>query len=513
MEAALNPKAVTERSPLVGLALLLGAALALRLIFFGGLLAEDDALYWGAAQGLRAGDYARGGPAYATRHGLVLPLALAQAWFGETERAAALVSLTYSLAQLVLAYALGRLYGGAAVALTATALLAILPLDVVAATDLHRDLPLAVWLAAAFYGVKRGEMSVRRSGVWFLLAGLALGIAYVTKETALVFIFVLLLRTWWFGTGRQGYPWLATSFLTVFVADVVWFWSATGLPFYRYSSPVLSQYRSEGALLSVPSYTWMAGYPALLLSPLSGGFPYFAGIFLLVVAALVWGRRSPDVQELFFWWCPFLVVLCVPPLDLSLTRPAAPHFPRYLHPLLVPFVLTVAIWLRGGLARRPAWRAAILAIFSALALGGTWSANFDYRIWAAPARQAAPLIARLPPEMVVATDGTSAWLLRALAPRTRERVISYVGLDLDSPRSLLVLRDPAFLPIELRYGRRVPPAVASPPPEWERVAEFIRPSRPGLRSLVLAWLRGGNIAAATPMMEPVVLWRPHHGSR
>ena len=491
----------------VGCAVLVGGALALRLVFFSGLLAEDDIMYWGAAQGLRSGDHARGGPAYATRHGLVVPLALAHSWFGETERAAALVPLAYSLAQLVLAYALGRLYGGAAVGLTAAALLAILPLDVIGATDLHRDLPLGVWLAAAFYGVKRGELSARRARAWFLFGGLALGIAYVTKETALAFLLVLLLRTWWFGTGVRGYPWLAAGLVTVLVGDVLWFWSVTGVPLYRYSSPVLSQYRSEGALLSQPSYTWMLGYLRMLLWPLSGAFPYFAGIFLLVLAALAWGlRRYVALQELCFWWVTMLLAVSLVPLDLSFTRPAAPHFPRYLHPILVPFALTVAIWLVRGFARRPWWRAGLLAAFTAMALGGTWTAHADYRIWVTPAREAAGIVVHLPAGTLVATDHTTAWLLHVLARDTRATIVPYVGLDLAASRPLLVLRDPAFLATELRYGRDVPAAVLSPPARWEKVAEFTRPRRPGLRSLVLAWLRGGS-ATATLAAEPVVLWR------
>jgi len=486
---------------------LVGGALALRLIFFGGLLAEDDIMYWGAAQGLRSGDHARGGPAYATRHGLVVPLALAHSWFGETERAAALVPLAYSLAQLVLAYALGQLYGGAAVGLSAAALLAILPLDVIGATDLHRDLPLAVWLAAAFYGVKRGELSSRHPRVWFFLGGLALGIAYVTKETALAFLLVLLLRTWWFGTGVRGYPWLAAGLFAVLVGDVLWFWWMTGIPFYRYSSPVLAQYQSEGALLSQPSYTWMLGYLAMLLWPLSGAFPYFAGIFLLVLAALVWGlRQNAALQELCFWWGTMLLAVSLVPLDLSFTRPAAPHFPRYLHPVLVPFALTVAIWLVRGFARGPWWRAGVLTAFTALALAGTWTAHVDYRIWAAPAREAAAMIAGFPAGTVVATDHTTAWLLHVLAPHTRATIVPYVGLDLAASGPLLVLRDPAFLPTELRYGRDVPAAVLSPPARWEKVAEFTRPRRPGLRSLARAWLRGASVTA-TPVAEPVVLWR------
>jgi len=366
-----------------------------------------------------------------------------------------------------------------------------------------------VWLAAAFYFVKRGERSGGRAQAWFLLSGFALGIAYLTKETALMLVLVLGLRSWWFETGIRPYAWLAGGFIPVLLVDLLWFGWAIGVPLYRFSPPVLAMYVSEGTRLSEPSFTWMLGYPAMLLWPLNGAFPYFGGIFLLVLAALVWGlRRNTAVQELCFWWGVVLIAIALVPLDLSFTRPAAPHFPRYLHPILVPFALTVAIWLVQGLSRRPWWRAGVLTAFTALALAGTWTAHLDYRMWVAPTREAAGVIAHLPPGTVVATDHTTAWLLHLLVPDGHAKIVSYVGLDLAAAGPLFVLRDPAFLRTELRYARAVPADVLSPPARWEKVAEFSRSRRPGLRSLALAWLRGRPLAATpAPAAEPVVLWR------
>ena len=491
----------------VALLFLLLAALTLRLVFFGGLLAEDDALYWEAARGLRAGDYVRL-PAYATRHGVVVPLALFQAWFGENEYAAALASLLYSLGELALAYGLGVLYGGRAVGLVAATLLAVLPLDVIAATDVHRDLPLAALLAAAFYAVKRGELASRRASLWFTLGGAALGLAYLTKEIAIVFAVAFAACHWRRARDWRGAGWFAAAFVATLAGDAAWFGWVTGDPWFRYSPAVLSLYAREGRRLSVASFAWMLDYPSMLMNPLSGHFGYLAGIFYLVLGSVIWGRRDPAVREIAVWWLPPLIVLNFLPLDLTFTRPGAPHFPRYLHPLLVPFALTASLWVVRGLARRPLVRAAALAGFGGLACAGILLAHFDYRIWAAPARQAAAFMARLPADAVVATDPTSTWLLQALAGDARERVVPFAAVDLAAPRRpTFVLRDPILLFSDTGRPLEVPSAVASPPASWEMIAQFPRPARPSLRATVLGWLGARPRASRPSTADSVVLWK------
>src|SRR6266536_3532726 len=236
---------------------LLCGALALRLAFFGGLLGWDDVTYWEAARALRAGDYA--------------------------PHSTFLVPLAYSMAHLVLTYALGLLWGGVAVATAATALLAIVPLDVIAATDLHADLPLAVLLAATVYAVMRGEASPSRGRHWFLAAGVMLALAVATKEVALALAPFLAVRRALARRRPRGYGWAAIGFLGIAAAETIWLAALTGDPLYRYGGQAALHAGTVSAM--APGYGWMLGYPSMLLDPLGGAFGYFAGLFYLVVAA------------------------------------------------------------------------------------------------------------------------------------------------------------------------------------------------------------------------------------
>src|SRR5437773_10806376 len=91
--------------------------------------------YWYVARSFGQGDFVPNS-LFGVRYPVFAPLALCQTLFGETEYAAALVPLAYSLGELVLAYALGVVYGGRGLGLAAVALLSVLPVAVLEASAL-----------------------------------------------------------------------------------------------------------------------------------------------------------------------------------------------------------------------------------------------------------------------------------------------------------------------------------------------------------------------------------------
>jgi 4-amino-4-deoxy-L-arabinose transferase-like glycosyltransferase len=275
--------------PLAGILL---AALVLR-VGFGSRIVNEDALgYYGAANNLRRGELIPVDLAN-LRYAFVGPIAVAQAVVGETLGAARLVPLVYSLASIALVYALGMLHGGVPVALGASMLLAIVPLDVTQATDLHADLALAFWLAATVYAVKRGESSQGARAGWLAAGGLALGAAYLTKEIGLVLVPLLALRLVWLRRRPAGYAWLVGALVLVLAADMAWLRWLTGDALYRFSPANAAAH--ERMMLGWPSSRlWMLDFPTMLLDPLGRSFGYFAGLGWLGVAAGAWAVLRRD---------------------------------------------------------------------------------------------------------------------------------------------------------------------------------------------------------------------------
>jgi 4-amino-4-deoxy-L-arabinose transferase-like glycosyltransferase len=488
-------------------------ALLVRLVFFTGLLGWDDIEYREAASGLLRGDFLPRSMFW-LRYGLIVPLAAAQACFGQNEYSAALVPLTYSLASLVLTYALGVLYGGVPLGLAASTFLAILPLDAIAATDVHADLPASFWMAFTVYCVKRGEDADSSEDSWFLAGGLALGIAYLTKEPALAIAVVLLLRLFWLRRPWTNYGWLTAGFLLVLGLEFSWLGWISGNPLYRYSAVITDPHFSHLTLITPRSSWWMLDFPSMLLYPLSGYFGYFAASFYLVLAGLAWGirRRDRAIIELTLWWLPLLLLLNFAPADPGFTRPLFFHFPRTLHPVLIPFALTAASWLLYGLGSWQRLRVGILLGVMALSALGLWTTHFDYRIWAWAARRVTPVIRQYPLQTLVAADPTTMWLLRSLLPERRKSIIQYA--DLPEPiggAAVLILKDPLFLSTDNLARYAIPAAVLSPPPSWEKLAEFTRPRRHSLRRLLLEGIGVGTGRAGPTLtgsgLESVTLWR------
>lgn len=484
---------------------LLAGALVLRIVFFGGLLGWDDVAYVEAARALREGRYLPVST-FDLRYPYTVPLALCQAWLGESERVHALVPLLYGAAHLTLAFLVGALFGGRRVGLLAMGLLALVPLDVIAATDLHADVPVAVFMAAALYAVER-SLAAGAPAPWLVAAGAALGLGVLTKETSLAIAVVLVIRIWRssgpVALARSG--WLAAGALAVLGVDAAWLAAATGDPLFRYAGAP----RFHTALMAQiePSRAWMLDYPRMLLDPRADSFGYFAGLFYLALAATVWGlgTRPAVTHRLAVWWATVLVLFNFAPLDLTFTRPLFHHFARTLHPLLIPLVVTAAVWIGGARFPREVLRAAIIGLFAAVALVGTWTTHFDFRRWAAVARQAAPLIERYPAGMPVLADDTNAHLLRFLLRDPRHPVYGLGEWDRGGDGPALVLRDPVFLTVAEHAGHPIPATLRSPPASWSAAAELRRPERPSLRGLVRGWLAGPAPRAAP--MEAAVLWQ------
>jgi hypothetical protein len=498
-------------------------ALALRLIFFGGLLGWDDVDFIRAAEALVAGETMPRTSAD-LRYGFVVPLAITSALVGPGELSAVLVPLTYWILEFVVVFALGHLLGGFRLGMMAAAIVALAPLDVLAATELHSDLAAGVWMAATMYGVMRGERAAASGVAWFAAAGICLGVASLTKEIAPALLLVLAGRELFRRVARArpghatrwpSYVAFGVGLAAVRIADAAWLAWQIGSPAYRHSREVFEMHASLMRLLA-PSYGWMLSFPSMLLNPLSAHFGYFAGLGWLGLVAAVWAwrRRDAIVLELTLWWGLLLLVFNFAPLDLGFTRPLFHHAPRILYPLIVPLALAGGAWFLSAAGRR--WRIALAAAFIVLSGAGTWATHADYRQWAWVARRVAAVVDAEPVGTLVVSDVVSRGLLGVLVPHRRADLRLYQETDLRRlPCGALVLRDPLALTGARMRGQPIPAPVGDPPAEWKTLATFERPPRPSLRGALLGRITGERVPRRDHWpSDSAVLWtRACEGSR
>lgn len=442
----------------------------IRLWGFSGIHDPDEILYSEAAYQLQAGQYV-GQNHYSVRYMVIAPLALTQMLFGINEYTCIVTPMIYSLACLVLIYLVGKSYADQKVGLIAAALWAVFPLDIIQATELHLDVPLTMFYGLCVYALIRGERaSGRNRQILFLLAGAALGFAYLTKEVGLVLLMFLAIRALWRRVWHRGYLLVALGLLTVVGVEMAWFGILTGNPLYRVSPDVWAQHADLMHADTASPLAWMSEYAEMLMNPLSTRSVYFAGFFFLILAGTIWGWYVRDrvVMELSLWWMSILAVFNFAPLDPTFQHPLFAHYPRTLHPIFMPGLVIVAYMIVHHLQSRLRV-ISVLGCLLPVVLVSVRLCRLENRQFAESARQSFALARSLPGDVTIVTDPLLIWKLRFYYEFQNKKIERLVAFDANhNPGPALWVYDPISLEYTMRYWGR-PKGGPPPPPDCPMV--------------------------------------------
>jgi 4-amino-4-deoxy-L-arabinose transferase-like glycosyltransferase len=214
------------------LAALALAALLVALNWVGYDGADDRSYALGAEAWLRHFP-AVGADHWATRHTVVLPVALSLAIFGKHEFALAIPSVLFFLGFLLVNhYFATRLMGARAAALLAM-LLAVTPAFVVQASYINIDIAEAFFASLSFWLFAAGTRDNRASMLFW--SGAAAGLAFLTRETSAVLpILFAVCFVFDKSPARKSYLYLALGFVAAVGVELIYFWIMTGDFLYRY---------------------------------------------------------------------------------------------------------------------------------------------------------------------------------------------------------------------------------------------------------------------------------------
>jgi 4-amino-4-deoxy-L-arabinose transferase-like glycosyltransferase len=356
------------------LVVLLAVALLVRLVVFIGYQGHDDRSYiafaWMFAHG---GDFAMRGIAdpWTGRMLAWLPSALYIRLFGDSEWVLVLHSLLCSLGSVAIAFGVVRQFHGRHAALVAAGMMAVLPIDVLYGTRAFGDQgtgTLCVATLACFL------MTLHtRSSRWALGTGLAWGLAYLSKETAMLMLVPFLLVLWM----RRDMPWrlvgIAASGLALVVAFELLFWLfQTGDALYRWHATLGSRERIVPPPKAIVS--WIDWIPSPIPSEIMRSNNTLLDALLMLTTNEEWGL-------LFFLALPLSLLACkrgdavlraVAVFMLAMVLLLAflplhfPHYtlgrdPRHFTAVSLPAVWLVAVWL---VQQRALLRRALMSLFA-----------------------------------------------------------------------------------------------------------------------------------------------------
>jgi hypothetical protein len=212
------------------------ALLAAAMIAFGwtGFFGSDDTSYIAAATGwLNEGYGYVGEDHWSLRHTLALPIAVSFKIFGRNELGLVVPFLLYQLGLILVLYSIVRQRFDPATAAAVAVFVITTPFVTTGASVALPDL-VECFFCVSSLALFIASLRAERPAVLLVLAGLAAGLSYVTRETVIFLVFSYgVFFLFGYGMPRLRYFWMALGFLIVFAADVAYFTAQTGDPLYR----------------------------------------------------------------------------------------------------------------------------------------------------------------------------------------------------------------------------------------------------------------------------------------
>lgn len=341
----------SKKNHYIILFLLICCAVTIRIVYFNGFLGSDDADYNKASFVLSKGDFLINSH-HSKRLGLILPTALAFRIFGFSEISSVLFLLLCSVANIVIAYGAGCIFFNKEVGLLALLLSSFLPIDTIYATVLLPDLPFLTSISVSALLFIYAEVYARRyRNLLSFLCGLSMGWAYLIKETALLFVFLLciwmfVLTIMRYGKFNTSWFFVGLGFLFIVVSECCFYYYKTGNVFER--------------VLSVSSAThnisrWLElTYDGALYKRLTYAVPYvllrgnyiFGFYFYLIFGGLLYAilNKSKELKIFILWFVSSYLVLNFGTTSVKTYTPLLAS-PRHFYPLIFPGIFIISFYL------------------------------------------------------------------------------------------------------------------------------------------------------------------------
>jgi len=316
--------------------------LTLRLIFFSGMGISDSLAYSEYAQELGKIEPTTLG----VRLGLIYATALSHNLFGINDFSSVLFVLLTSIGSIVLIFYFGKLLFNKKIGLIASFLLAFFPLDVVYSTKLNSDLPSAFFMSLGVYFFLYSEIKPKlKYNIGYYLSGLFIGIGYLIRESVLLIALFCLIYAIYKKIIKKEYFVVALGFLTIFVIELLIFYTLTEDPLFRH---VASQQHFAEALENDNYYgrlplfpTGLFHYPYIILT--TNLLSYFY-VFILISIIYCWIYRKKETHTMQVWFLSLLLYLSFGTGSLTKYIPFR-AVDRYLTIITIPGILLLAFFL------------------------------------------------------------------------------------------------------------------------------------------------------------------------
>lgn len=333
--------------------LLLVVWMGLLVAFAGvGHISADDQMYIAAARDWLATGAVLPESHWTVRHTVTLPIALSFAIFGDGEWQSVLPSTLYALGLAWTVYAIMRRYYGGTAALIGAAVFVTTGLFAELGTIIHPDATEALFLLLGLFLFYEGAVVHDGDNKRLFAAGVLLGLAFVTRETAAAVPLALgILFLFGAYTQRWRYFVLGIGFLLPVLVEAGYYMSLGEGPLHRYETVLGSSESGPTMDLggevregtgNVTNNRLIGPFAALLLNN------EFMLVFWGAIAAGVALLRSGDLRRgRDYGFARLLLIVTAVWVLLEFYAFGLRPLPRYMLIPLITGIFLIGPWLAG----------------------------------------------------------------------------------------------------------------------------------------------------------------------
>lgn len=420
------------------------------------------------------------------RVGLVFPLAVLFYFFGVSEITAVSFTLACSLLNLVLVVCIGKRLFNFKTGILAGMLLAIFPVDVLYASVVWPDPGFCLFQLVAVWMFLNGldEGGEHRKYAWFYGSGFAVGIAYLSKVSALL---ILPFFIYWLWRERLSWKiWMlgGLGLVSLLIVEGLYWYGNTGDFFHRinFFNPLHDAHKTSDEVLKAVSWEHFGdrvvlGFPSLMLNLFNRKIIYMGLMgWFLVFSIFYFGKRKDQTVYVLFWWIG-LAYLGIDLLPMNLSPLAFAHNLKsvYLLPIIYPMVILIARFLIVNyvLQSRRTIALGLLLLLSCL-VGSGLASLASGRHFAYNSREIAHFIKTHVDEGPFVVDWATRKNLEFLLAYQVYPIVTYEEVDLSQLEKGWVVVNEAMLYRKIS-GYAVPDEIQNLPPNWQKNIEIRDP--------------------------------------
>lgn len=303
----------SENKGHIKLFLILLSAISIRLLFFAGPLGSDDTVYFERSLEIANGIWTSADYNGALRYGFNIPAGFFLYCFGPSYFNVNLWPFLCSIIEIIIVYYFSSYFLGRKAAVYSAIILAFLPIHICAATKIHADSVISLFISLSFIlffiGIKQNR------SIFYFLSGLSTGFVFWCRELAIFYMIAFFIYPLLFKCLKKNMLYFIFGGIVMLLSHLCLIFFVSGDPFHFFNT-IFNQINADfihGTKIHDPFFY----FTYLFLKPFHTGilgYLFFGGCVLIFTKM---NPVSEGHRYLAYWAISLLLLFSFFPISFS----------------------------------------------------------------------------------------------------------------------------------------------------------------------------------------------------